>query len=115
MVAVSDVTGVLSSSMSDTPPDVEAAIDPTDPLVEHFAFQHDFRERYQHALEEICKVDMSQGNAHVLMRTIAEEALDLDKIREWQKQGRPLPWMDAEINPLAERIRDEVLQMLGLK
>lgn len=101
--------------MTDTPPPtVEPAIDPTDPLVEHFAFQHDFRERYQHALEEICKVDMAQGNAHVLMRTIATDALDVDKIREWQAEGRPLPWIDETINPLAERIRDEVLNMLGI-
>ena len=92
----------------------QEVFDPTDPILEHFAFQHDFRERYLHALEEICQVDMAQGNAHVLMRTIATDAIDPEKLAEWQSAGRPLPWLDEKINPVAERVRREVLAMLGI-
>lgn len=105
--------------MSDTPRPIEAAIDPTDPLLEHFAFQHDFRERYQHALEEILKVNatplISWETAGRLMIKLAAEALDIEEIRKWQEAGRPLPWIDETINPVAERVRDDVLKMLGLR
>lgn len=105
--------------MTDTPPPVvEPAIDPSDPLIEHFAYQYEFRERYLHALEEILSFSAGENDrewAAEEMTRIATEALDPAKIAEWQAAGRPLPWIDEEINPLAERIRDEVLNMLGIK
>jgi|JI10StandDraft_1071094.scaffolds.fasta_scaffold14615_19 hypothetical protein len=88
--------------------------DPTDPVLEHFAIQFDFRERYLHALEMILAVDMAAADAHVQMRLIATEALDRESVQKWIDLDRPLPWLDEQVGPAARQARDAVLAMLGV-
>lgn len=98
--------------MTDAPDPI--TLDPEDPLLEHFALQHDYRERYQHALEEILALDMGDPQVHIKMRQVAEDALDATKIAEWLAANRPLPWIDDSLNPVAAKIREEVLAMLRI-
>jgi hypothetical protein len=94
-------------------------VDPLDPLLEHFALQFDLRERFVHALEQILKIDLAavactHDDAAEQMVAIAKEAIDDATIAEWVKNKRPMPWLDDAVNPLAEQVRREVMEMLGL-
>jgi hypothetical protein len=102
-----------------TLPEPLIVVDPLDPLLEHFALQHDLRARFAHALEEIVAVIDAEPTESVLSRLtkahdIATEAISDEAIEEWMKRQRPLPWLDEVINPLADQVRREVMEMLGL-
>lgn len=93
-------------------------IDVLNPLLPAFTIQHDFRERFFHALQTILqKIDSGDGSAEDLLdtvRTIAFEALDHGSIQLWMDSGRPLPWLDEVLGEENDRLRTEVLKALGL-
>lgn len=92
----------------------EPMIDPMDPLLSAFTWQHDLRERFLRALEQIIAVDQTSSDAAAQCRHIAEEAIDDDKIREWDEAKRPIPWLDEVVGEQAEKLRQGVIEQLQL-
>lgn len=106
-------------------------IDPTDPIMAHFAIQHDLRERFHHALTEIIDavsawsrsetsddpdVEIARSLALIeQMTTIATEAVAPDRIREWFEDDRPLPWLDEQLGSLPDDLSRVVAKMIGLE
>jgi hypothetical protein len=91
-------------------------IDPLDPLLPAFALQHDFRERFFHALQEIEEVIASDApDADRLARVgeIASEALDHQSIKAWLEANRPLPWIDEVLGDESRQLTQRVLDSLA--
>lgn len=95
----------------------EALIDPMDPLLSGFALQHDLRERFLHALEEILAVRVEGRHYRSALdkcREIARDALSEESILLWHQANRPLPWLDEQIGDRAESLRSQVTSAIGL-
>ena len=92
------------------------AIDAFDPLLPEFVLQHDFRERFFHALELIVETldDESMTTEHRLTKIgiVAREALDHESIKVWMDANRPMPWLDDKVAEQAREITDFVLKSL---
>jgi hypothetical protein len=92
-------------------------IDALDPLIPMLAIQHDFRERFFHALTEIVDVIESEGGsgrvALMKVASIARDALDHEKIQEWMANNRPMPWLDEIVGADGERLTVSMLDLLG--
>lgn len=97
-----------------------------DPLLEEFALQHDLRERFFHALEQIQDIlrkldenpEVSGRDvvlASVAVGEIVDEAISPEALRAWGEQGRPLPWLDERLGDGPERLRRAVLLMAGIE
>lgn len=96
--------------------DEPVVVNAEDPLLVAFALQHDFRERFLNALQEIMAVEVqgrSYKTAWEAVRKIAAEAMDEDSIMAWMDSGRPLPGLDAEFGEVPRQLTDEVNQVLG--
>jgi hypothetical protein len=89
------------------PDDEVPALDPNGPDWDAYAFQHDLRERFLHALMMIIVIEPS-GRAYkdALARAqeIASEAIDTDTLAAWGRAGRPLPWIDGLIGEDASEV-----------
>lgn len=88
-------------------------IDIFDPLLPAFAFQHDLRERFLEALEEIASMSVEGRQYKVAFERcieIAKRAIDEELIAEWDDAGRPLR-MDSEIAEEAARV-DSLLALI---
>lgn len=86
-----------------------------DPLLLPFSLQHDFRERFFNALQEIVALKVegrSYKAAFEKALAIATEALDEDSIMAWMDAGRPLPGIDAEFGEVPRHLNDEVSKVL---
>jgi|JI9StandDraft_1071089.scaffolds.fasta_scaffold11251_3 hypothetical protein len=97
--------------------DTEPTIDVLDPMLVGFTIQHDFRERFLHALQEIS--EMIKGNSTMetklaVIDSITTEALDPDSIQRWMDANRPLPWLDAVLGDDSRRLTEDVLAALGM-
>lgn len=109
------IPGDILSDLSLPPLGMESGLvfDLDDPLVTLFALQHDLRERFRYALEQIVKVVMEgdPDECGEAIAKIAAEALDNDSIRRWMDEGRPLPHLDGL---LEEDVRnfDETVRLL---
>lgn len=112
--------------MSDTPEVPSVVIAADDPLLTAFTMQHDLRERFLHALEQVQAVLRSfdpeiaadaetMSAALTNIEEIVDEALDQQAIQGWMDNGRPLPWLDERLGEGPERVRDAVLKMIGLE
>lgn len=96
-------------------------IDPLDPLLPMFALQHDFRERFFHALQEIERTlgsdDLDRGEKLDRVGEITFEALDHESIKAWLEQNRPMPWLDevldAQVEDLNQRVLDVIPRLLS--
>lgn len=90
------------------------AIDALDPLLPEFVLQHDFRERFFHALEQIVEVLDGGDDEHKLARisAIAREALDHESIRLWMDANRPMPWLDDRLGEEAKALTELVIKAL---
>ena len=82
------------------------ALDAFDPLLPEFVLQHDFRERFFHALEEIVEVldadDMTSEQRLVKIGILARGALDHESIKVWLDANRPMPWLDERVGATVE-------------
>jgi hypothetical protein len=76
-----------------------------------FTEQFEFRERYQHALDMIVVIDMADPQAAEKMQIIARDALDVERIRDWTAQGRPLPWLDERLGDSVAGAQKAVMEM----
>lgn len=96
-----------------------------DPLLVAFALQHDLRERFLHALEEIVATGQQlDANPEFTPRDlalsynkiieIATKATDEGFIKLWEDEGRPLPWLDERLGSEPEKLRQAVMRMAGL-
>lgn len=98
----------------------DATIDALDPLLIDFTLQHDFRERFFHALQMIVEVIDTDGDEFSVEQRlakvdlIAREALDHDSISLWMKANRPMPWLDDVIGEDAKQITEMVRKALDL-
>lgn len=92
------------------------AIDAFDPLLPEFVLQHDFRERFFHALELVVETldDETMTPEHRLTKIgiIAREALDHESIKVWMDANRPMPWLDDKLGDQAREITEFVLKSL---
>lgn len=91
-------------------------LDAFDPLLPEFVLQHDFRERFFHALEEIVEVldadDMTSEQRLVKIGILARGALDHESIKVWLDANRPMPWLDERVGDQAREITEFVLKSL---
>lgn len=87
----------------------------TSPLLPVYAFQHDLRERYMNALEEIVAAEVdgrSYKAAFEKVKAIASEAISVESIEKWVEQGRPLPKLDSVLGDFPQRLTTEVTSAL---
>lgn len=84
-------------------------VDPTDPLVFHFALQHDLRERFLHAIEE--SIEALEMGEHESALLLLREAVDRRRITEWIEADRPLPWIDTYLAEPTQQV-NEVIQRI---
>lgn len=81
-------------------------IDIFDPLLPAFAFQHDLRERFLEALEDIASMKVADRHYKAAFERcveIAKQATDEQLIADWDDAGRPLR-MDSEIGEEAIKV-----------
>jgi len=77
----------------------QIVIDFDDPLLSLFVAQHNFRERYLHALQEIIEkakdASLTVEQAYEESVAIAMDAVSDEITAEWIDEGMPLPWIDG--------------------
>lgn len=97
--------------------EIEPTIDVLDPMLDGFAIQHDFRERFLHALQEVAEMIASDSTMETKLQvidTIVTEALDPKAIQRWVDDNRPLPWLDALVGDDSRQLTEDVLRSLGM-
>lgn len=91
-------------------------VDPSDPLVPAFAVQHDLRLRFLNALDEIAVIlveeDNNDFNAICRIESVVKEALSEDAISEWFEAGRPLDYVEPQLEHDAQQMAQAALQMM---
>lgn len=84
-----------------------------DPLLVHFALQHDLRARFLEAIQDAIEA-LSIPDQEVANRVAGEilaEAIDSTAIREWMEKGRPLPFIDQKYGEAAEELTRAVIAL----
>jgi hypothetical protein len=84
-----------------------------DPLLVHFALQHDLRARFLEAIQDAIEA-LSIPDVEVANRVAGEilmEAIDGASIREWMEKGRPLSFIDQKYGKAAGELTQAVLAL----
>lgn len=84
-----------------------------DPLLVHFALQHDLRARFLQAISDAIEA-LSIPDQQVANRVCGEilsEAISPSSISEWMAAGRPLPFIDQKVGEAAEELTKAVLAL----
>jgi hypothetical protein len=102
----------MADSESEETPIYTIEIDVENPMLPAFAMQHDLRERYLHALEEIIDCLSHAGTAEEAL-TIAKVAVDPKLIEAWSREGRPLPWLDEIFGEDPDELTRQVLSSIN--
>lgn len=91
----------------------QAPIYVNDPLLVHFALQHDLRARFLEAINDAIEA-LSIPDPEVAARVAVEilrESVDPDSIGAWIAAGRPLPFIDQQVGEAAEALTKAVLAL----
>jgi len=91
----------------------QAPIYVNDPLLVHFALQHDLRARFLEAINDAIEALAIPDPtvAARVARDILREAVNPASVRAWIEAGRPLPYIDQRVGEAAEELTRAVLAL----
>jgi hypothetical protein len=95
----------------------QAKLNLEDPILAHFAYQHDLRARLWNTMENILDVvnsDEDPEDIVAAVRTMVSTAIDPAEIEAWVRAGRPLPYVQVKNQKLADAITEALVELYDL-